>query len=191
MATTATNFVPSPLRTAFIGLPPVFDTIQTPIPQAELNFVVNATVTAAASGEDQSLKVTCDLPQGYGYIFRGCEIMFDEAEVGDVEAWSTDWRAFLKNTTAATGVGSWLAGVKLTSAVVYDLSSTLSGVILTAPGLSKILIPVLGEDGRFQVTSRNTTIDEGPMTLVFLATFLQFDLNQAHHWSVNTPFPVR
>lgn len=165
--------------------------VGTPIPMAELNFVsVGGTLTEAAAGQDQCAIIACNLPKGYAYIFAGAEMDIQEAEAGDIADWNLDWRSYLLNTGTAGGE-QWLAGIKMTGDRAYNFSATLQGRIFKAQPISKVVIPVYDTDALYQVQGCNVTIDGGPMTLYFLATFLQFDLNQAHHWAMNTPIPVR
>lgn len=190
MATTATTLTPDYIREPFIGLPPQLSTLQSPIPQAELSFVTfQGSVTAAASTEDQLLTINCVLPTGYAYIFQGASLLLEETEAGDLAAWDQDFGTFLRNTNVA-GPRRWLAGLKFAGGELYDRTAALKARIFVCPGYNKLIRATNG-DGLFSAAGRNVTIDEGAVTVYFVANFLEFDLNQARHWAVNTPIPVR
>jgi len=189
MATTATTFNPAPTRTPFISQG--IDLVGTPVPRAELRFaIVGDEITAAASGESQSCLVVCSLPKGYAYYFMGCEIDLLETEAGDVVGWNADWRTYLLSSDT-TGALRSLSGIKCTGCVPYYWSAALKGRIYQAAPIQRIIIPVYDTGAKYQCQNVNVALDGGPVTTYFTATFLQFDLNQAFHYALNTPQPVR
>lgn len=191
MATTDTIITPDIYRIPYIGVGP--PSVDNPIPIAEINHVsFNATVTAAAAGEDQKLVVKCDLPQGYGYVLSHMSMWMYDAEVGDMADWDTSMNSYLTNVGSGSTPGSWISGTRIKSDGLWTRSSTLKGATYLATELpQKVVIPSLGVKGQFYTEMRNLVIDGGPMTFYFLAKFLEFDLNQSYHWAVNTPWPVR
>lgn len=189
MATTTTTFTPAYNRQAYIGFG-FQGSLETPIPQAELNFIIyGETVTEAAAGLDQAIIVNCDLPAGYAYISRGVNVLLEDQEVGDIADWDTDWRAFAVNSLVASP-SRWLSGIPLEGGLSWFHSATLSGRTFKADAFPK-LINCNDGPGLLRGGLINPTIDGGPMALYWVASFLEFDLNQARHWAVNTPIPVR
>lgn len=191
MATTFTSFTPAAQRVGYLGLGA--DNLNNPIPRAELNFAVYAgVVTAAAAGEDQQLDVTCTLPPGYGYTLIHMSAWWFDAEAADTADWDADFRSFVSNVNAGSDPGSWLSGIAMPGSNIWHQSAVLTGRTFVAADLpQKIIIPLNGRSGLLTARNTNVTIDGGPLTFYFLAKFLEFDLNQAYHWAVNTPWPTR
>jgi len=56
---------------------------------------------------------------------------------------------------------------------------------------SFVMIPAVGANALLSVTLTNKA-EQGPLaTLAYFFRFLQYDVDQAHHWAVNTPTFVR
>lgn len=191
MATTTTTLTLASSRVAYIGVG-VADG-NNPIPRAELNFIsYGGVVTAAAAGEDQLLSVVMSLPASYAYVLAHCSMWMFDAETGDMADWDTAFNALLTNVTSGTAPGSWISGIRFSSDALWSRSAVLKGRTYVGTELpQKIIIPNVAGNARMVCDLRNLTVDGGPMTLYFLAKFLEFDLNQATHWAVNTPWPVR
>lgn len=189
MATTSTAFAPAGIRFGYIGQNQDF---QMPIPRAELLFVINAgAITLAASAEDQDFSISCLLPEGYGYVLSDCSAYLQDAEVGDIADWSASMHSFLSNSNNADAK-RWFAAQRIQGGDVVGVTSVIgTRAYQLVQASTKIIIPIAGNSGQLKVTGFNSTVDGGPMTLYFLAKFLEFDLNQSYHWAVNTPWPVR
>lgn len=191
MATTQTFLQPAPQRTGYIGLG--LNDVSSLIPQAEVNFILRAdTVIEAAAGKDQQLIIRCDLPAGFAYIFQGAQLLCDETEAGDMADWNTDLRSFLQNTTAAAPAqGRWLYPLSFTGGDLVNNSAVLKSRTFIAEAQSKLVIPLFGTVARMDSAFWNVVIDGGALTINFVAKFLEYDLNNAYHWAINTPIPVR
>jgi len=186
MATTTTNFTPAPSRFSYSGLDVPSNV---PIPAAEISFRVDAgTVTAAAAAEDQKWQLHCYLAEGYAYILKGLNLYIYDAEAGDMADWTNQVACWLTNNTDGAPqyiIGLPMAGdIALTTAVLKSASWQVA-----LP--KKIIIPLGGHQGELHLAQFNPVADGGPMTLYFQADFLQFSIEQAHHWAINTPWPVR
>lgn len=192
MASTLTAFVPRPERFSYIGLPPGMLTETVPVPRAAINFRINAgVVTEAAAGEDQLFSIACLLAEGYGYILSEINLFFNDAEAGDGADWGSMLTAWVSNTDV-THDDRILSGIKFEGYTMVTSTTALSSSVFQVDLVpSQTIIPVQGTSGKLHVSGFNATIDGGPLTLWFLAKFLEFDLAQAHHWAVNTPYPVR
>lgn len=186
MATTATPFTPEPQRFAYVGIGS--QSVDNPIPQAEVIFALfNQVVTAAAAGEDQNFSITCNLPKGYGYILSSVSLGLSENEAGDLANWNSDLRARL-----TAGDNLWRATPLFTASALYLRTAVLKGRSFQIPDPpNKIILSIGDNQATFAAESWTATIDQGSLAIDFLAKFLQFDLRQAYHWAVNTPWPVR
>lgn len=192
MAITSTTITPSITRFPYIGQGMAADG---PIPQAEFIFrSLNATVDAAAAGESQNFIINCTLPPIAAYVLSECTLDLRDAEVGDIDTWEDDLVAELENTSAGVEAsGRWRIMNRMQAGGIQALASeTLAqkSYILTNPS-NKIIIGINGGSGRLGIRGATLTIDQGAMSLSFVAKFLEFSLAQAHHWAVNTPWPVR
>lgn len=189
MATTLTTVTPLGSRFPYIGIQ---DTQVQPIPLAELLFTFDGTITAAAAGEDQQFIITCVLPEGFAYVMAESTLILLDTETDDIDNWSSSIRAELSNGTSGTPPARWRIQQAFNGDAIVANTSTLKtrSYTLTNPS-SKVIIPIPGQSGRFTAIGMTQTIDQGPMTLRFFAKVLEFHLSQAHHWVINTPWPVR
>jgi len=189
MAITATPFTPLLKRFGYIAPVPPPGSWLTPIPRGEALFTQSAgSITAAAAGESQSFSITCSLPNTFAYVLMEFSIELIDTEVGDLADWDTSFRCFLQDGLADT---TWIAGLRLDAGGAYSEGATLKGQtyqLLRPP--TKLVVPQPA-GGRFFVNGFNNTIDGGPVGCIFMAKFLEFDLNQAHLSGMNTPFPTR
>lgn len=184
MATTSTTFTVAEARFGFIS--EIVNISESPIPKAEIIYAITGgTVTAAAAGEDQEMIIFCPLRQGYAYVLTEMEMLFREAEAGDIG----DWDASM---TATTTNGAWVAANRFDGGIAVNNSTSLQDrTFKCAQPTQKIIIPTGPAAANLFIRGWNTSIDGGPMTVNFLARFLEFDLQQAHHWAIQSQFPVR
>lgn len=195
MATTTTEFNPNPIRFSYIGLPPDSD-VTSPIPKAEINFIINAgVVTAAASGEDQEYMIHCALAPGYAYVLMNVNMYILAASVADSADWEDNANAWTSNANVHGGqpdfVGRYLSGLRLEGITTNPGNGLGLKTYQVGNVTNNIILPLRGYPGALHISNINDTIDGGALTMYFVARFLEFDLQQAHHWAINTPWPTR
>lgn len=161
------------------------------IPRSERVFSLTpaaANVTVAAAGKDQRVEFFMPLPQGYGYVMSELHCTLFGADTAD---WDATARVEAKDSTTTNN--DWLAGMPCTSIGIWHRTNILPGRDYTVADndlLKKIIIPrSANAEVVFQLS--NLVTDGVAMTLMGMVRFLMFDLNQVHHWAVNTPVPVR
>jgi len=195
LPTTLTEFSPSPERFSFIGLPPGYnqDASAIPIPAAQISFrVYGGTIAAAAGAADQSFRIHCLLREGYAYILNDVSMYLTDAEAGDIADWGTKVTAYTSNVAdGETGESPWLAGVPMEGINVINGSTALGAGIYTPARIPQNIIIPNSANAELHLNMFNAQTDGGPITLYLLATFLEFSIQQAHHWAINTPWPVR
>lgn len=132
--------------------------------------------------------IDCDLPSSFAYVLMEVSLEMGDNESGDMANWDAGMRCFL--TDGITGA-TWRASPIMDAGAIYTVTATLKGRHYQVPTVPRKMILPGSAGGRLSVSGQNLTIDEGPMTVFFLAKFLEYDLNQAHYFAVNTPIPVR
>lgn len=186
MATTATVIDPAPLQFPFIGIGVPAAQLATPIPSAEVSFVVNAeAVTVAAAGEDQSLQIRCFLERSFCWVLAECSMRITNA---DANEWDPEGIVNYSDSTQASLVAIPLV---LNSLNVIGLSASKVRNYQINNLPTKVIVPASTDSARLSVFLRNTTIDGAAGTVEFYARFLRYDRNQAQHWYVNTPQYIR
>lgn len=168
------------------------DAVNTPIPRAELNYLISAgDIAVATGGDSQKITIVCDLPLSFAYVVQEISILSLEGVDGD------EWENFgvcrLRTTSPS---GTWSHSLDLSSRGAYSRLITATpgwgkSYHLTAPGeLNRLIIP--GTSANLLISLRNPTVDGSAMVIAgFMARFIQFDVNQAYFYGANTPVPVR
>lgn len=191
MATTVTSFTPNPLLFSYTGLPA--GDLRANLPRAEVHFggpQLSANVTVAAAGEDQRIDITCVLPSGYAYVLRELHLGMQNDDVADWE--DNGFTTFQNATTDADR----------TTFVPMGINSPGGGAngpalfrwknwTLTDP-IRQVTLPAIGNQGlEFFLSLQNPVIDGAAGFAHFQIRFLQYDIEQAHHYAVNNPIPTR
>lgn len=167
------------------------DTVNTPIPRAEVNFQINdVDIPVATGGDTQRVLIKCVLPLSFAYVVQ--EISVYSLYGVDAADWGATPTCRIRNT--AIGGRTWAHSMDLWSRGVHSASPITiksRSYHLSCPGeLNRLVIP--GTDANLDINLVNDTADGTAMTIDgFLARFLQFDINQAYFFGANTPIPVR
>lgn len=165
------------------------DKVNTPIPRAEINFIVTSgAITISGVGDTQELRFICALPNSYAYVVQ--EISIFQLYGDDIDAWENWGACRIKNNQSGK---TWAHSMDLWSRGEYNKDAIGSkNYHLSSPGeLNRLIIPGVG-GANLQVTLSNVTTDQSAMVVDgFLARFLQFDINQAYFFGANTPVPIR
>lgn len=189
MAITATSFTPGIKRFAYIAPVAPPDSWLTPIPRGEALFAINdGSVLAAAAGASQSFSITCVLPSTFAYIMMEASIELYDQEAGDIATWDSSIRCSVREDVTAP---AWTASPRMDAGSTYSLSAVLKGKSYQVADVPrKMIVPGIA-GGLAYFEAMTTTIDLGILKINALIKFLEFDLNQAHYYAVNTPVPVR
>lgn len=186
MAVATTTFTPPPMRQAFSGLDSVGGE-RSPWPNAEQRFCVLAgAVDVEAGGDSQKVDIQCDLPVNFAYTLMEIHMSIFGADIAD---WETNGDCFFTDGTGSlpqgrtmiSAIPAWSEGV-VGTLLAFRFDFQGMGVQLPANAVST---PQL----RFIMA--NDTIDGSAMTVNFCARFLQFNIEQAHHFEVNSAMAVR
>lgn len=195
MAITATDLTPEPTRVPIIG--PIMttkDSWMTQVPKAEIVFSGNnETVTAAAAGESQRLRIHCLMPKGFAYVFMEGSVQMRETEVDDLNDWSDNASCLITADEILLNDFVYYKQIDKPAEGAPSSSETLKEAVYTFrhEGLNKVINPRNNSQPVLRFDTTNLVIDGGPLTTYFYFRFLQFDLNQAFYWAVNSPFATR
>lgn len=193
MATTVSTLVPTVLEFPYIRPGGESETWSSNAPRAEKIFSITGAnnVTAAAGGEDQRINTTLVLPKGFAYVL----VEFHATLFGldDIADWDPAAFVVLKDTTDFATVTQF-AGLPCEKSSIWHVAPTQGGAEYTIPTemlLKKTVIPHMNNDADMDFALSNIIADGGVMTFRLLARFLVYDINQAHHYEVNAPVPIR
>jgi len=181
---TDTNFTPDLKKFALVGLPIGQD--RSPVPRSELIFTVSSgAILIATGGNDQEVNITVVLDTGFSYSIQECY-----ASIKSVDA--ADWQ---DNGFVIVNTGALLG-----TTVRIELESELSTAFVDGANVNRgyqwrnfpgnLLMPSdTGASATFKLG--NQVIDGAAATLQFMCRVLQYDIEQAHHYQVNTPTLIR
>jgi len=187
MATVTTTITPTPVPFPYSGLPDVISE-RTGIPRGEQSFNENGTaITLAGVGDVQQLIVNCNLPPGYAYVFRECNAF-------NLATDATDW-----DSTAYLGFTDSLTGGEQSFKIAVEMASSGATQFGTRKIINSPIEPfrqvILPANGTSQIQAQliwtNAVTNGAVGSLFFSCRFLQFDIEQAHHYAVNYPIPTR
>lgn len=158
------------------------------VPVAELLFFQAAAITVAGSGEDQILNITMALPKGWAYVLSELNFEISGADAAD---WDDCVRCQIRDSVASP---SFSANLTLCSVPgeTWSTSTAIKGKTyqLLDP-LKKTIISNQAGDGRVFLNVMNRVIDGAAGNTEIFCRLLRYSLEQAHHFSVNNPMPVR
>lgn len=189
MATTLTQFTPQGRTFPFIGIGIPAAQFTTWIPSAEVIFVLppSSAITVAAAGEDQEVRISCNLPRSFCYV-----LVESTLRVRGLDAADWDKAAHADLTDSAGSDDKTSIPLNYENVEVSHISTTLLARdyrLLDPP--SKLIVPQANDDALLRVQSFNPTVDGAVGVVKFYARFLRYDRNQAQFWQVNTPILVR
>ncbi len=189
MAIEQTSLSPLPTIFPFLGLDQL-GLDRSNVPRAEVIYSgILQVVAASGVGDTQRLDITCELPQNFSYAMAECHIDITTA-AGTLNTWNDDGILFLvdaNNPARSIFVSSPLhsQGVidtEMTPKHVYNLENIMKGVLVPPPN---------SIGAKVGLTFNNTTEGSVAATTSFYIRLYQFDIEQAHHFAVNTPDLIR
>lgn len=188
MAVDTTVFTPALEKFPYSGM----DTLggdRSGNPFAEIGYaVVGGAIAVEAGGDSQKIDVQCNLPVNFAFSLMSLSAKLSGTDIADWEAVADCFMTDGATTggekrTKLIAIPSWSEGITGTDKVrIYRFDFKGLGVIL--PG-NAVSIPQI----RFILS--NDTVDGSAMTLNFFARVLQFNIEQAYYFAVNSPMPVR
>ncbi len=182
------SFLINPFRFGFTNLPdPISE--KSAIPRAELFYIVNRSKNPnnVAAGSDV-IQIVCELPQAFAYVLS--EVHCRLATSGADEAWDVDMQADIADNKFFNQSDVLVPFVGHSSADIQAGTQPRDYVFMD--NIPKtVIICQPGQEGRaiFNVNRTGDTLAIG--NLSFFCRVLQFDVDQAHRYEVNTPIPVR
>lgn len=181
---TDTNFTPDLKKFAIIGLSAGQD--RSSVPRSELIFTVSSgPILIEAGGSNQEVNITVVLDAGFSYSIQEAYASIKSVDGGD-------W--------AANGFVIVNTGALLGTTVRIELESELSTAFVDGANTNRgyqwrnfpgnLLMPSdTGASATFKLG--NQSIDGAAATLQFMCRVIQYDIEQAHHYQVNTPILTR
>ncbi len=189
MAITQTTLTPDPMVFPFLGLGQL-GLDRSNVPRSEIVFSgINEIVTLGGVGDEQRLDITCNLPQNFSYALAEFHADISTAG-GTTNSWDVDAIAFLVDATGAGRsisvsmpvTANGVADDIVLPRVVYDIGKVMSAVLVPPPNTS---------GAKLGVTFNNDIQGAVGALVTFYIRFYQYDIEQAHHYSVNTPTLIR
>lgn len=180
MATTTTATVLAPVLFPFAGLDALPSLDRSWFPRGVIAFESpSIAITAAGAGEDQLWTVAMTLPIGYAYIITDVHVRMQGA-IADLAGWDKSIAGNFGDTDRAIPFD----GVNQEDVMV---TTALDVRTWTFPDLPTAIL--INSDGttNASLTVGDHTTDDGAMTGSVFASFLVYDVEQAHHVRIHTP----
>lgn len=182
---TDTTFTPDLKKFAIIGLPA--DQDRSSVPRAELIFTVSSgSVLDPGPGNAQRVLITPLMPAGFSYSIQEAYISVKGLEV---DSWqTTGW--VIVNTGALLGTTVRIEIPSAPTSLYSDGAQFNIGYVWKNVFPGNLLMPSdTGASATFKVS--NIVDDKAAATIQFMCRVLQYDIEQAHHYQVNTPILTR
>jgi len=188
VALESTVIIADPRPFAFTG----FDELNTrgsEVARAEIVYTGTVTIPQPAGGDTQSINLQIDLPKSFCYVLLDLGLLI-QAPTDKIDDWPDNGSYIQRPGGEPATQFKFTAGLDATGVtIISDTSSQKHYSLLNKP--SYVLIPSVGLDGIVRITITNKGIDGPATTFEFYVRYLQYDINQAHHWAVNSPAYVR
>ena len=176
--------------------PPQEQTMWSPIPRGMVHFALDgAVLDAKPVNDDQHLRISGVLPSGFAYQFLQIGMTIEQ----DVAAsWQSRPIMRIVNWTPDASAGLHLVFVLEDSFEFADASAVSAVTVLRGlgeAGSHPTAHQIIFQPGRgaisFSFLAVNETDPAGAAgTVDFLASFLEYDLNQAVRFGLQTPLPT-
>lgn len=163
------------------------------VPRGEVRFTsIAEDVTIPTAGEDGILQIVCVFPQNFAFVFGELSMKL-AVGIGDANTFEDCGQILIVSSLPRTEAGQQ---------TFTEIKSDGNCLALIARGPQKVYSPVAmsamtylpdrsGSNVEMHVTIGNATTDFDAGVLDFFARFYMFDVEQAHHFEVNTPSLVR
>ncbi len=165
------------------------------IPRAEIVYsYINEDIPAAGLTDIARLQIDIRLPQSYVYVLVdfALSILGDNADLKAKIPTGLTWQLF--DAVGAASMVQYSAEAIAIGGVLpvndnAGLDSRLQYSVPHKPKVTWLLLP--GEEGRCLINLTADDVNTLAMQSSGYFRFLQYDVNQAHHWGVNTPTLTR
>ncbi len=194
MALVTTTVTPSPRSFGFTGIG--HEDPKDAIPRAELVYsFLDETIDSTGVADLMRLQVDIRLPQSYSYslVDFALSIKGDQTDMTAKIPTGVTWQLF-DAVTAAKQLALYsaeapsIAGVLPVNANV-GFDARIQYSVPHKPKMTWVLQP--GEDGRCLINLTALDLNTAASEASGYFRFLQYDVDQAHHWAVNTPSLTR
>jgi len=188
---------PLPTIFGFTSLPENFQT-ESPIPRAELLFASQVNVPVPQVAQDnQVMRFELELPFGFAYV--AVELTLNISDLGGDFGNSLDWShaasMIFRDAPSFQGSSFTSDQVGLRNAAQVtgsDPDDSVNGTVVYQFLQMPTVVAIAREPNALAQVTVSCLVNNGPEVRSRLfARFLQFDVRQAHHYQVNTPFLVR
>jgi len=187
MATVTTTLTPDPRLFLYEGMPDAARQSSV-APVGEVEFIVHdESIASVGAGDNQAIDITCECPVNYAYALLDLSASISGVPTGNTNNWSTALTAFVSDSGFADRTFEWYLCMDN-----HGVSTNATNKQFRAYCPQRLpSIVVAGIQPQLQIQSFNTTAADSGYNLNLYARFLQFNVNQQHHFEVNTPIPTR
>lgn len=159
----------------------------------ELSFQeIKGTVLLSGAGDNQRVNVTCDCPPNFAYALQSC-YMAIEAQTAATDIGFPDMcEVKIQNANAETDATQLIPFELISSGQAGTRATNTFRKSYGPRNLaSVIVIPLVGDNVSMTADFVNQTANDQAYEIYFYARFLRFTIDQANHYRVNSPIPVR
>lgn len=160
------------------------------MPRSEIIYAgENEIVTLGGVGDEQRLDITCDLPQNFSYALAELHADISTAG-GTTNTWDVDAIAFIVDATGPDRTVN--VSMPVTAGGVVDDIVLPRRVYKLENPMKAVLVPPPNSTGaKLGITFNNDVQGAVGALVTFFIRFYQYDIEQAHHYAVNTPNLIR
>lgn len=163
---------------------------RTEIPMREVRCIsprVN-TIPTTGVGDNQQLDVDIILDRNYAYVLSDLFLRIS-ADTGDTNNWGAVVNASWRDAFTGAMVFIPMEMVSEGIAIVRDKQHRVYSITRN-PQI--VMIPNRADANPYlEIGAYNSTSNDVEYTTGFFARFMQYGIEQAHHYAVSTPTPVR
>lgn len=190
MAETVTVFSPLPMSFPFLGLDQL-GIDRSNVPRAEIVYTgLNQVITAGGVGNTQRVAIACAFPRNFSYGLAEVHVSINVA-TGQTMSWNLNGVCIVVDASTADGrtlsiplpmLANGIADAGNKPQVLYNLDADLKTVVVPQPNTT---------GAQLSFGSDNPVENAPEATMNFFIRLYQYDIEQAHHYAVNTPTLVR
>lgn len=166
------------------------------VPRASLVFSTNyATVPGAGAGNTQRLRVSMPFPLNFSYVITDVNYMIVGDTGGATNNFANVATLNVRQSKGPDGTFEYLQFFPMSLAFKAEaaaLNAAQNQALLfcldKAP--RQVIIPRDSQDG-LVIEHQNATANDQDYSVQLYVRVLQYDVEQANNWAVNTPTPVR
>lgn len=190
MADITTTFSITPQLLGFSGLDEAMRN-NSQVPRQEVIYnVLDGDIPLTGVGDNQIISITTALPSGYAYVLAEVSMMLSAAS-GTTNGFADTFAGFVVDGVSGRNFQRFFE-MTAPGLIIAGPQTALPARCYSPRNLPQVVIlPPEGEVSLMALLIKNATAGDVAYKLNFFARFLMYDVNQAHHWAVNTPTLVR